>query len=102
MTRTERGTRKAWKEACRRYGYSDQEIQPLPEAQEQGLRTFSRKKFFKPSAHRRKKFWDQVEAVLLPAEKSLLWGWANNSEAITPEIQGVIDTVIVMTMPALV
>lgn len=95
MTRTERGTRKAWKEACRRYGYSNQ-IQAIPEDTE--LRTFSRKNFFRPT-RKRKKFWAKVREVLLPEEHANLWGWANSGGSITPEIQGVIDTVIVMTMP---
>jgi len=103
MTRTERGARKAWKEACRRYGYaSDQGVQPMQEEKLRELRAFSRRSFFKPATYRRKKFWDDVERVLLPDEKRILWRWARqNEDTITPEVQEVIDTVICMTMPIL-
>jgi len=99
MTQTERGARKAWKEACRRYGFSDQGVQPIEEETEE-LRTFGRQKFFKPATYRRKKFWAQVDSVLLPEEKRILWRWARqDGEPITPAVQAVIDTVIAMTMP---
>lgn len=102
MTKTERGARKAWKEACRRYGYSNQEVQPIQEVTLHDLRTFSRRLLFKPVIYRRAKFWAQVEQVLLPDEQRTLWKWARqDGEQITPEVQDVIDTVIVMTMPLL-
>jgi hypothetical protein len=102
MTRTERGARKAWKEACRRYGYSDQGISPIEEAKLQDLKTFSRQSFFKPAMYRRAKFWGRLKRVLLPDEQRTLWNWARqDGEQITPEVQDVIDTVIVMTMPLL-
>jgi hypothetical protein len=112
MTKTERGARKAWKEACRRYGYSDQGVQPKKRKQPtthtfeieklRELQTFSRMAFFKPATYRRPKFWARVESVLLPEEKRTLWNWARQKEeTITPEVQDVIDTVIVMTMPIL-
>jgi hypothetical protein len=102
MTKTERGARKAWKEACRRYGYSDQGIQPIQKDRVDQLRTFSRQSFFKPATYRRAKFWAQLKTVLLPDEQRTLWKWARqDGEQITPEVQDVIDTVIVMTMPLL-
>jgi len=102
MTKTERGARKAWKEACRRYGYSDQGVQSIQEDQVSALRYFSRLSFFKPSTYRRLKFWSRVETVLLPDEQRTLWEWARqDKEQIPPEVQEVIDTVIVMTMPLL-
>jgi hypothetical protein len=102
MTKTERGARKAWKEACRRYGYSDQGVQSMKEDKLRQLRTFSRLSLFKPVTYRRSKFWAQLEQVLLPDEQRTLWKWARqDGEQITPEVQDVIDTVIVMTMPLL-
>lgn len=102
MTKTERGVRKAWKEACRRYGHSSQGVQPIEENNLRKLKTFSRRSFFKPATYRRAKFWAQLEEVLLPDEQRTLWKWARrDEEQITPEVQDVIDTVIVMTMPLL-
>lgn len=101
MTKTERGVRKAWREACRRYGYSDQGVQPIQEDTLE-LRTFSRRSLFKPATYRRAKFWSQMKTVLLPEEQRTLWKWARqDGEQITPEVQDVIDTVIVLTMPLL-
>jgi hypothetical protein len=103
MTKSQKGARKAWKEACRRYGYSDQ-IQPIPTKEDKtgDLITLNRRAFFKPATYRRKKFWDSLEEVLLPDELSTLWNWARQDEAkITTMVQDVIDTVIVMTMPVL-
>ena len=102
MTKTERGVRKAWKEACRRYGYSGQGVQSIQEDKLREPRTFSRRSLFKPATYRRAKFWAQLEEVLLPDEQRTLWKWARqDGEQITPEGQDVIDTVIVTTMPLL-
>lgn len=101
MTMSGRGARNAWREACRRYGYDESSIQcdSFSEIAVDTARTISRRGFFKAPMPSRKAFWAQVDAELLPEEKSTLWDWARQEEPVTPEVQDVLDTIIALTVP---
>jgi len=98
MTRSEKGVRKAWKEACRRYGYSDQVIS-ISEVAVDTARTISRRGFFKAPMPSRKAFWTALDNELLPDEKQTLWDWARRNGPITSEVQDVMDIIVSITAP---
>lgn len=99
LTRTTRGAERAWKRACKKYGYSKHKVQPIREERLRLLNAFNRRSFFAKSIYRKARVWEKLDGLLLPEEKAVLKKWTHGGGRMTPQVCDVIDTVIAMTIP---